>query len=220
MQAPMVDAIGAETHVEEFNGSVVEPEMGLFNEPLSPDVTFAWSNLSYSRVLPVSSAYLRERDVDPAVAVKIPERYGFGNDAYGASSDTQHLLHCLNRVRKDVYFDYYFQFIWPDREVSDLHRMHTAHCVKILRQFIMCQSSMDLIPKIWREGERHPVNEFSINRKCGNYDKLWQYANSEGIDNEEFDGFEAPPHTKKAPKSQEWLDLLGQDDPNPEDYGY
>ncbi|KAK5734666.1 hypothetical protein LTR17_008744 [Elasticomyces elasticus] len=220
LSSPMMDVIGVETHLEKLNGGVVDLEGSTFNEPLSPDVTFAWSNLSFSRVLPVTSAYLRERGVDPAIAAKIPERYGFGNDAYGASSDTQHLLHCLNRVRKDVYFDYYFQSIWPDGKVSDLHRFHTAHCLKILRQFIVCQSSMDLIPKIWREGEPHPVNEFSIVRKCGNYDSLWQYANSDGIDPEEFDGLEASPGTSKAPKSEDWLRLLGQDDPNPEDYGY
>lgn len=212
--------MGVETHFETFNAGVVDADEDVFNKPLSPEVTKAWSKLSYSRVLPVSSRYLRERGVDPAIGVKIPEEYGYGDDAYGASADTLHLLHCLNRVRKDVYHDYYFQTIWPDGEPSELHKYHSAHCIKILRQFIVCQSSMDLIPKIWREGEPRPVNEFSIGRKCGNFDGLWQYANEEGIDAEEFDELEAPANTARAPKSEEWLRLLGQQDPNPEDFGF
>lgn len=215
----MADVISLKTHIETLNGGVVNPEESIFQQDLSPEVSLAWLSLARQQVVPVSAEYLRQRGVDPAVGVKIPEHYGFGDDAYGAFSDTQHLLHCLNRVRKDVYFDYYFGSIWPDRNASDLHKAHTAHCLTVLRHFIVCESSMDLIPKVWRDGESRPVDEFVFARKCGNYDGLWKYMNTQGIDFWIFDTIEAAPNQARVASSDEWQRLVHQTDPQPEDLG-
>ena len=216
----MADALDLTPHREVLQGGVLGTGNDILRQEPTAEVSRAWMNLTSQRVVPVSSQYLRDRGVDPAVAVRIPQSYGLGDDAYGTFSDTIHLLHCLNRVRKDVYFEYYYGTIWPNRVPSELHTSHTAHCLTVLRQFIVCQSSTDLSPKVWQEGFPLPQDEFVFARSCGNFDGIWEYMNTEGIEIDEFESLEMPPGQDTTAPNFEWQRLLlQQEDPQPEDLG-
>ena len=119
-----------------------------------------------------------------SVSVKVPSEEGLGDDAYPVLVDVKHKIHCLNRIRKDLYFDYYWRDTYPDGHTTDLHKEHTNHCVKILLQSLVCEANTDFISYAWYDGYDHPHPDFNIERKCGDFDGVhdWVKAHEMGQD--------------------------------------
>ena len=70
----------------------------------SPDVDAAWDHIAADSgpIITISSKEAVRLGRDPAVIVKAPENWGFGNDAYPAQIDVFHEIHCLNMLRKEM----------------------------------------------------------------------------------------------------------------------
>lgn len=70
------------------------------------------------------------------------QAYGPGQeDYYMYGLAVYHQLHCLNRIRKTFYADKFF----PDDTKEDLE-FHKNHCFDVLRQGLMCNADVSLIP--------------------------------------------------------------------------
>ncbi|KAK4889050.1 hypothetical protein LTR27_012088 [Elasticomyces elasticus] len=150
----------------------LEQENDIWTHPPSPEVDAAWLGLTkYGNAWATADDLLRAGK-NLSITVKFGEEAGLGDDAYPIVSDVKHLVHCLNRIRKDLWFDYYWSSTFPNGVPSELHKRHTAHCFSILVQSLVCNANTDIITYAWYDGYALPLHDFNINRKCGDFDGI------------------------------------------------
>ena len=78
--------------------------------------------------------------------------------------DALHQLHCLNLLRKALFFNHEYYSanshashpggLGEFREFRDplaYQRAHVNHCVDALRERIMCAADSDVLPYYWRD---------------------------------------------------------------------
>ena len=196
-----------------MKGSVVNIDDDVLRRPPSDEVDKAWEDIIDHEVSWVTSSDLIKLGKDPSVNVKIPLEYGVGDDAYAVETDMLHKIHCLNRIRKDVYFDHYWLQVYPDRDPSELHQWHTNHCIYILLQSLVCDASTDVIPLVWRDVSYNVAQDFNLNRKCGNYDGVKQWTKDRRIPYDDVYNWTIPVGQKVAPINLEFDRILKQPDP-------
>lgn len=59
-------------------------------------------------------------------------------------------------------------------------------------QNIKCQASTDMLTTVWMEIRPIPWVDFSINKKCKDFDKLLQFNQDHAVDQEKFDAMPKP----------------------------
>lgn len=90
---------------------------------------------------------------------------GYGKDKYFAVPDGQHLLHCLNEVRKFAFYDYYYAPTFgPASNLSVMHAVHRSHCFGVLLDALTCQPSLSMVLFEWMEGVEEPWPDFDVVR--------------------------------------------------------
>ncbi|KAI3401067.1 hypothetical protein diail_778 [Diaporthe ilicicola] len=108
-------------------------------------------------------------------AVKYSDENG---GQYMALLEAVHQLHCLNVVRMYTWRDYYEKPENKPVEFTDQEstvRLHVDHCIDMLRQVLMCQADVGIVPFYWVKGQG-PSEDFSTTHKCRNFDKIVQWA--------------------------------------------
>jgi hypothetical protein len=111
---------------------------------------------------------------------RIPEEYGGG---YLGMTEVFHLLHCLDAIRRLTYPDHYPD-LWAKRDTYQV-RVHTDHCIDILRQRLMCTGDVGPVP-FYRDTNplnQFPLPDFSTRHQCRNFDKLldWSHHNERAL---------------------------------------
>lgn len=115
---------------------------------------------------------------DPSQVVKAPESWGVGDNMYPADIDSLHQVHCLNALRKDIFYQYYYGTLTR----SKFYLAHRAHCIHILLQNLMCKADTELITmkwvrkNSWMNPSERPWPDFNVGKKCRNYDALVEWA--------------------------------------------
>ena len=112
-----------------------------------------------------------------------------GKAGYVADMDGLHQLHCLNLLRKSLFFnyEYYSSHSHPShpggsgefREFSNppLHvRAHINHCVDALRERIMCAADSEVLPYYWRDMQGFTIPDFAVTRQCRSFESLRRWA--------------------------------------------
>ncbi|RGP79544.1 tat pathway signal sequence [Fusarium longipes] len=163
----------------------------------------AWLEYEWDRVIPVTADDIRKMGKDPSTVAKLEnEIYGLGDDAYATIFDVYHQLHCLNRLRRQLYPDRY-----DDKEdkhflnaVKGMNEIHMNHCVDLLFQTIRCSGNLNLITMHWVEQEPWPFPDMSVNRQCIDFDQLteWRLKNSVDLDTY-IENSAKPPGVKQLP---------------------
>ena len=91
--------------------------------------------------------------------------------AYAASRDALHEFHCLNKLREMTFTDYGGKK--PRKKThGDLGWIHLRHCIDMSAQEITCHADVDILTYRWMDTQEHPFVNFSINRKCRDFDAL------------------------------------------------
>ena len=132
--APILDKIDLRLSTICVNGTDEDLTHSIYWQPPSPETDAAWSRLSNSRTIWISSSDIKKLGKDPANVAHFPEYFNLGSDAYAAELDIYHKVHCLNTLRKAIHFDYYYGDRFPDGKPSELHTTHVTHCLYILLQ--------------------------------------------------------------------------------------
>lgn len=91
---------------------------------------------------------------------------------YQAVPTVFHDLHCLDKIRRGIYLDFYPQddteIFWP----------HIEHCLDTIRQSIMCHADMTPIPEAYTEfkpdGHLEPI--FQIEHTCRDFEAIQRWA--------------------------------------------
>ncbi|KAK4238782.1 hypothetical protein C8A03DRAFT_33178 [Achaetomium macrosporum] len=144
-----------------------------YNGPPSDEVDAAWTALLDNMNIAVPKSDL---DRVGTASIRIP-----GTDnMYFAGLSVFHELHCLKRLRQYTWKDHYF----PDMSAEDerLNRLHTDHCLEILRQAAMCRADISLFTLQWSEKTTQPRADFSQEHECVNFDAIFQWAGRHRVD--------------------------------------
>jgi hypothetical protein len=152
-----------------INGSLLDLGDSIYRQPPSPDIDAAWESFTHQLPHVISTEDVLRLGKDPTRTARWPEDWGFGPEAHVAELDIVHTIHCLDAIRRDVHWRYYFADRYPDGDFPALHRIHTDHCIYIILQNLMCNANGDIITNVWVEGQLHPFPDFSIDKKCRGY---------------------------------------------------
>jgi hypothetical protein len=180
-----VDSIPLKADGYQVDGRLDDNSIVFFQKP-TPETSAAWDELSTNQYVVLTTEELLEMGNDPSTALRVPDEYSNGTDAYIASVAVLHRLHCLNFLRQGVYFDYYFGNLFPGGNLNHEHQGHVNHCLEVLRQDLICRASTDIIPFAWYDNDEKAV-DYSLNRKCGNIDGIRDWAATRAISFNPFD---------------------------------
>ncbi|KAF8868254.1 hypothetical protein CPB84DRAFT_1740886 [Gymnopilus junonius] len=162
-----------------FNGSFNHPSV--YRGPPTPELDAAWYNVSIGVKLArlTREQLLEIGKEDSPSKVKYTEEDGGG---YMAALEVTHQLHCLNMLRKYLYYDYYGTFDpFFTESKPDTYRMHLEHCIDNLRQVLMCTADANMITFEWVRGFSTAYPDFNTRHQCRNFEKLIDWQNSNGI---------------------------------------
>ena len=178
-----------------MNATLLELEpASVFRKEPSPEVDEAWIQIAEINPIAISGAAVTALGKDPKRAVKWPESFGFGSDAYAARLDVFHQIHCLDAIRREVYFDYYYGAHYPGgfNTTPEMHKLHLSHCIYYLLQNIMCTANSDVYTHFWTDTFSHPFPDFNINHRCRDFDTVLDWQRVNGVDNVAFTALKKP----------------------------
>ncbi|KAI1870344.1 uncharacterized protein JN550_005272 [Neoarthrinium moseri] len=177
--SPILDQIKLDMHEAINNGSIWDSGSP-FQQGPSEEADKAWHEVTALKVIPLTGDGLRKMGRNPDEAIKIPPEWGMGDDLYPGFMDSQHLLHCLWRVRTYSYFPYYWGHMYPEGtttlNMSALDQAHLNHCLSVLVEALTCQPSMQ-VETFTLISEKRPLTiDWRTNRKCVNHGRMleWQ----------------------------------------------
>jgi len=165
----------------------LDADHSVFLQEPSSQVDEAWVGISTSKLISFPGSDLAKMGKDSTEMARLPEDWGYGSDVYVGKLDIFHKIHCLNTLRKKIHSDHYWGWKYSNRsELTEAHRMHTNHCMKLLLETLTCDANADIVPYVWVKGQASPFPDFSIRRKCGNLDALLQWQDDHEIDREKY----------------------------------
>lgn len=96
----------------------------------------------------------------------------------------QHFLHCVNLLRQGLWYnhDYYRQTNHPSWNAAQdvmygrysLAEIHTAHCIDQLRQLIMCEVDLGVVPFL-EDTTGTVYMDFARRKQCRNWQSFLQW---------------------------------------------
>jgi hypothetical protein len=70
--------------------------------------------------------------------------------------------------------------------------IHLGHCTDILLQNLQCNANTEVLTLAWVEDRDIPWPDFSVNRKCRDFQALVDWQRSNAVDPEKFDKMPVP----------------------------
>ena len=173
-----------------------------------------WEVYELSDVFPITRDDVVRLNEDPETAVKFDNDYwGFSEDMYMGAFDMLHKIHCLNKLRRMTFEDY-GERTPVKKKHGRLWWVHLRHCVDMLMQDQMCHADADILTFRWADTQIHPWVDMSINRKCRNFDQIWQWGKDRYVDYDKLVGVEKPKDAKQVPMDRgfyKWYGFKGSD---------
>ncbi|KUL86572.1 hypothetical protein ZTR_04224 [Talaromyces verruculosus] len=156
-----------------FNGTLDFPS--IYRGSPRPELDAAWNRATDLGPLDIqlSADEIERLGVDAATAVRLPPENGGG---FFVNLEFQHQLHCVNYLRMMTYMSYYEKTSIEFTDSKRTQRMHLDHCIEMLRQVIMCNTDINLIPTQWVHGRDRPYPNFNTKHVCRNYEAILQWS--------------------------------------------
>lgn len=192
LKAPVLKDVGIKYDMIPFNGSFKAENV--YRKPGSPEVDAAWEALGVNCKGNQISSHLTLLTIFPARASIIPESEGPASglskhharrsDKYGGgyfvNVEGMHHLHCLNLVRKGLWYNYeYYKDLgeWSFKNEEKILRLHASHCLDTIRQVLMCNADTGVLGQVWYDPENiRTFPDFQTKHKCKNFDAIRQWA--------------------------------------------
>jgi len=168
--SPILKHMDPTPRLTQFNGTLGYPSE--FTGDPSPEVDAAWDKWGYVKYasipedeflkLPGAKEHFQD-------AARLTPEYGGG---YIGFLEFSHHMHCLNMLRQGIHQDYYnnpdkpeqMAPVFTDRPFTV--KIHLQHCIEILRQNIMCNADVGIIPHQWITATPDPYANFNTFHKC------------------------------------------------------
>jgi hypothetical protein len=167
----------------EFDGRLRDNN-SIYRMPPSPAVDAAWDEVSAEgfEAMTVPASMIIDSKKNPKISLKAPSVWGYGDDAYVVQVDVFHQIHCLNELRKEIYYDHYYA-----QPPSALHRDHKSHCIHMLLQNLMCHADLDIITHNWVHNDQisdpkeRPFPDFNLVKQCRDFNATLRWAKDNAI---------------------------------------
>ncbi|KAL2012222.1 hypothetical protein VTN00DRAFT_4940 [Thermoascus crustaceus] len=137
-----------------------------------------WQDFEIQRPFVLSREQVLALGKDPDKTVKyLPdEDFGLGNDACMAGMDAFHVLSTQSGRRPLG-----ITTSMPQRRHTELWCLHLWHCTEIDVQFIMFHADATMTTMVWLETQERPWPDFSVNRKCVDFDALVRWRDEHAL---------------------------------------
>ncbi|KAI1844709.1 hypothetical protein JX266_009165 [Neoarthrinium moseri] len=180
--SPILRDMDMKISSQTFNGALRD-NTTIWRKPPSREVDAAWDFLSAEdmQLITVSADDILLAGKDPSRSVKAPASWGFGDDAYIAQVEVFHQIHCLNELRKEMHYDYYYS-----SPRTELHLSHKSHCVHMLLQTLMCNADVGIVTHQWVHDDAYsdpktrPFPDFDVVKKCRDFDRVMHWLRHGG----------------------------------------
>ncbi|PTB78931.1 hypothetical protein M440DRAFT_1370426 [Trichoderma longibrachiatum ATCC 18648] len=173
--SPLARDVPIKYTYQEFNGSFLKED--IYRKVGSAEVDKAWEELgSNYRAGVISYEDGLASGLDSSF-VQRAEKHGGG---FIVNVEGMHHLHCLNLVRKALYFNYdHYKELGEHAFTNEesILRLHITHCLDTIRQVLMCNVDTGVLGQVWVDPkEPTAFPDFSTKHVCKNYDDVRQWA--------------------------------------------
>ncbi|OAG07619.1 uncharacterized protein CC84DRAFT_1090023 [Paraphaeosphaeria sporulosa] len=180
---PLLDRFDISFVKTKNNASLFNTPYSIYKDDPSPSVDAAWEEIADTPVLAISREDVVTMGKDPDYVVGIPEEFGHGPGKYFAVNDGQHLIHCLNELRKYAFYDYYYAPKYgPETNLPKMVAAHRTHCVGVLLDALTCQPSLNMVVWEYVQGQSKPWPDFDAWRMCYGHEKFYEWQKGEQVD--------------------------------------
>lgn len=94
-----------------------------------------WDSFENITVFPITRKDVLKLGKDPELVAKFEDDFwGMGDDAYIATTDATHKMHCLNELRKTAFLTYGDEEPRKHPMNSQLWWLHQRHCLDMIAQ--------------------------------------------------------------------------------------
>ncbi|KAJ9158178.1 Tat pathway signal sequence [Coniochaeta hoffmannii] len=158
-----------------FNGTFMQED--IYRQSGSPEVDAAWEALGVdyrAGVIPFEEGL---RSGLTSAHVQRSAKYGGG---FFVNVEGLHHLHCLNLLRKSLYFNYpRYKAMGAHafKNEDDILQLHVTHCLDTLRQVLMCNVDTGVLGQVWfNKDEPQAFPDFKTKHKCKDFDAIREWG--------------------------------------------
>ncbi|KAH7035654.1 uncharacterized protein B0I36DRAFT_240309 [Microdochium trichocladiopsis] len=175
LKSPANDYITYESRVmDQFE---YDNEKQYFTDP-SPEIDANWHELwrwSIDQNIAIQPELMEEMG-------RAEEGIRFPDGTYFGSMMVFHNLHCLKNIYHTLHPHYYGMNKYSESERAQ-HKEHTEHCLKMLKDAVMCQGDPTILTMKWAETGLRPIGNLTSPHECVNWDRLmeWVVPNSRNV---------------------------------------
>ncbi|KAK7224107.1 hypothetical protein V2G26_012110 [Clonostachys chloroleuca] len=159
--APLLRDTSITYRTHTFDGSFMDEN--IYRQQGSPEVDAAWEALGVD---------------SPAGIISREDGLASGLD----SSFGMHHLHCLNLLRKSLYFNYdHYKVLGQHafKNEEPILRRHVTHCLDTIRQVLMCNVDTAVLGQVWANPNNPKAfPDFNTKHVCKNYESVRKWAES------------------------------------------
>ncbi|KAF7188121.1 Cyclochlorotine biosynthesis protein O [Pseudocercospora fuligena] len=188
---PFMSGIDRNIQIQTFNDQFDSISSHYVRSPneLNSKVDDVWEalHLDHSQVIiPTEAAHDFDIDREHVKFEKVPGVIPYSG--YPAGIQVSHQLHCVNLLRKAVWFniDYYKQKepVWTDPNLAKEQVDHVSHCLDQYRQLVMCEVDLRVMPWLWaNQTSNKAMPDFGRRKQCNNFQsyldwiRVWHWNN-------------------------------------------
>ncbi|MCJ1313011.1 hypothetical protein MMC25_006687 [Agyrium rufum] len=212
--SPVLSEVEVTFHDTLLNGTLWPSEHPSFaRQAPNPEMEKMWKKYENFATFPITKEQVIQLGKDPMTAAKFEdEEWGFGDDAYIASLDLVHQIHCLNRLRKAAFATYDQSTTAIEQEHDHIWWIHVQHCTDMLLQNIMCHADADVATYNWMDTQPVPFPDFSVNKRCRNFDALVDWQDEHSVDMAKYAEIKRPANAKIIPAEPGYYEMFGYGD--------
>ncbi|KAK4619575.1 hypothetical protein CLAFUW4_11714 [Fulvia fulva] len=175
------DGVDREMSIKAFDPFDPYDNESIYTATPSQDVERAWRELGAevgSWLLPKQYGHIYDLDISRYMYQDKDFAPG-GAEGYLVQSWATHDLHCVNLLRKNLYYNHEHYAGRMSHELQEnewFNKAHINHCVNALRQRVMCTADSGVIPFAWKgPGENDHKPDFRSPHKCHDYESLHRW---------------------------------------------
>ncbi|KAI0098118.1 hypothetical protein F4776DRAFT_532110 [Hypoxylon sp. NC0597] len=199
----VMEEVSNELHDVKFNGTLGKNSdfSGHWGDP-DEAMDRNWNKWGFVKYAGFSRDEFAAMGMDLEGSAKFTEEYGGG---YIGFLEISHQMHCLNVIRQAYHWEYYEKpenrkwAAWlEDRPITI--KVHINHCFEMLRQLIMCNADLGVIPHHWVKDIQDPYANFNTVHKCRDLDSVAEWIEQHEVPPPPETGYPMPAGSKVWPR--------------------
>ncbi|KAG9506674.1 hypothetical protein J7337_000208 [Fusarium musae] len=173
--SPVLKDVAIKYHEQPFDGNFMEEND--FRKNGSAKVDEAWESLGVDYRPGVISYEDGIASGLTDAHVQVSPEHGGG---FIVNVEGMHHLHCLNLVRKSLYFNYdHYKALGGHAFKNDgeVFRLHVTHCLDTIRQVLMCNVDTGVLGQVWYDRKNPSAfPDFNTKHTCKNYEDIKKWS--------------------------------------------